>query len=317
MWEGLLKKISLAIAAILGFSLSACAPPGGGSGDSGPDPESYKRDLLRSDLQLLNSTDSSLLAEYDTNNNRVLTKIFGGASGSSLLNFYNTRVSYVFTQKEIENASLKISSKTGGVNAEAKLRTSGRNLGTALWYKGLVDRLDLTAMVAGHTIPITSTRVGIVEFGDGYSRTDEAGTPYPPEFRNMIMLHEARHSDCTGGVTEADIDLMRNAEGTNFAAAGFNKFRCGHIHQKCPADHQYAGKEACDLHPWGAYAVGTIYIYAILPKYKNTKVGEFLEAQAIDQANRAVGRVDKMISGVYGEPDMSSSGYLGGTIGDR
>ncbi|MEQ1877388.1 MAG: hypothetical protein ABL958_12150 [Bdellovibrionia bacterium] len=309
-----MKKISIGAIIIVGLIANGCGVGGGGGGS---DPDAYKRDLLKADLQELDVSDTTYLTTYDRENGGVISKLFGGTRGADLLNYFRTRVTYTFTKQEIENGSMQLSAAgTFPIDASSTLTVGARNIGTALWYQGLVERKAVTITVAGQTIAVRSTRTGIIEFGDGYRRTNpKTLTDYPSEFRNMIMLHEARHSDCTGGVSDPDIEIIRQAGG-ELSASGFTRFMCGHLHQNCPTGHQYAGKPVCDLHPWGAYAIGALYVRAALLKYKGQPQEDVLRAAAIDQANRAIPELTKMINGDFGNPDMSSSGYTGSTNGD-
>lgn len=312
-----MKKFSYITLVILGLLLAiGCAPED--KKDDGIDHDLYKRELYQSDIKTLESTETiPELIKFDQNNRNIISKIFGGTRGIDLVSYLKTRVSLTYTEKELKNARQKVASRTGvsykATSADSDTMVGAMNIGTALWLQSLEDRTNVTVNFGGQITPITSSRVGIVVFGEGYARTNSQGKEYPAEMRNMIMVHEARHSDCTGGITEADVELLRKAKDNDIQATGFTKFSCGHTHQKCPSNHQYAGKLICDVHPWGSYAIGAIYVKAMLPKYED---GSFersvLNALYIDQKNRALNDVDQMLNGAFGDPNMSSSGYTGG-----
>ncbi len=308
-----MKKLPILLIAALALTLNACGGGGGGSKDTENEPD--LRILQKADLEALNATDSTDLRKFDDENYGVLTKVFGGTKGSDLLGYFRTRVSHSFNSYEMKSARLTVASEVSSIPVSAedeKLTIAAKNMGTAYWYASAVEKKKMVLLVGDERIPIDSTRVGIIEFGPAYRKyVPDSTVEFPPEFRNMILLHEARHSDCTGGITETDLDYIRANDGPEQFGSGFKKHKCGHIHQTCPSNHTYKGKPVCDLHPWGAYAIGAIYARAMLPKYIGTRYARFLRAQAIDQAERAVGDLDKMIKGGYGEPDMSSSGVTG------
>ncbi|HEX4923434.1 MAG TPA: hypothetical protein VFV50_05090 [Bdellovibrionales bacterium] len=336
-----MKKFSLLYVVALGLILNAC---GGGGGSSDPYPEPDKRQLEADDLQVLNATDTYELRSYDQRNNGIITKVFGGTTGADLVRFYRERITYAVTEDELNRSDLRMSrftytnwAKDGNSSsaffAPAALTVGAANIGTMVWYLSLLEREPVTVRVANYTVNVTSSRVGLMMFGEGYRKyvegADEPGLEYPAELRNMILIHEARHSDCTGGVRQSDLEVMRRAKNSKDFEKSYTRWTCGHLHRTCPEYHEYEGKRVCDRGEWGAYAIGAIYARAVLPKFSGTRYERYMRAQAIDQANRvqiATGEpaysskandsFPELLSGrgktgkYYGTPDMTSSGLL-------
>ncbi|MGE0631624.1 MAG: hypothetical protein AB7O96_04410 [Pseudobdellovibrionaceae bacterium] len=121
------------------------------------------------------------------------------------------------------------------------------------------------------------------------------------------LVHEARHSDCTGGLKTSFINTYinnhiqqktwRNAESA-----------CLHYHNKCPVGHDMAGEVACDTHLWGAYAAGGMFNLLVDTKCTNCTTAEKYEAMldSQDQFDRVI-QVDKILDESAPWPDMTHS----------
>jgi hypothetical protein len=69
----------------------------------------------------------------------------------------------------------------------------------------------------------------------------------------------------------------------------------------------YAGYPACDVHPWGAYAVGAIFQEALINSASTPDEKRILQVMAIDSYSRLIGiKRRDLLDGKYGEPDMTS-----------
>jgi hypothetical protein len=143
--------------------------------------------------------------------------------------------------------------------------------------------------------------------GEGYvgstqSRDGKRTITFPPEYRQAILVHEARHSDCTGGISQTDLQTLRDAQNDDVTNALVAHMHCGHLHVKCPAGHEYAGLQACDNEAWGAYTVGEMYYRGVREDPNISGENRALaDAVIVDYKSRSLVPRDGMA-------DMSSSG---------
>jgi hypothetical protein len=159
--------------------------------------------------------------------------------------------------------------------------------------------------IGAREIPLTSSRVGIVKMGELYAKKKRSGAyVLPSVMRQSTLIHEARHSDCTGGITKADIERYKQDE-------MIENSKCGYMHSICPKGHQYEGYYACDDMAWGAYSVEAVYTAFVDKSCGNCTEAEkqVALAGAIDALSRVM-VADDMLAGKLGEPDMSSSGVI-------
>ena len=148
-------------------------------------------------------------------------------------------------------------------------------------------------------LELDSSHVGIIQLGAGYKEKFA-----PSIVRQSTLIHEARHSDCTGGIKRSVLDdLLKGIFPENSS--------CGHLHVKCPAGHDYAGYMACDKGAWGAYAVEAVYGSVISKTCTNCSETEKQIAliSALDSVSRVL-VLDDMLAGRLGPPDMTSSGVI-------
>ena len=159
--------------------------------------------------------------------------------------------------------------------------------------------------------------------GPGYIReaqNDEGKTfELPTEYRQATLVHEARHSDCTGGVSQAALNVARNSRNIIEFVNNYPAMNCGHLHTMCPAWHEFKDLPACDRHFWGAYAVG--YVFAAAKQDPNSTgfrdvLLRYMENDSASRllyltkgTNRIID-VEPMLNGQYGLPDMTSSGIV-------
>jgi hypothetical protein len=168
----------------------------------------------------------------------------------------------------------------------------------------------------GINIPIDSTRAGLMFIGPGYTDQlkvkDKEGQirvkPLSVLYRTAILVHEARHSDCTGGLTRADLAVLKQVFQGHRDMEDYNAIDCGHLHVICPRGHDYGGHPACDSKPWGAYAVGAVFAQGAAAAAASVKEQAELEADAVDSFSRLLIDLRAWKNGVYGLPDLSSTG---------
>jgi hypothetical protein len=284
--------------------------------------------LYNSDINAISRVDASQqsILEYDRTNNRLFTKIFGGTTSYDVQNYYNERIRYALTLEDLEKVGINQQLPGQGwakppkpsnpqpKPTEPKARKAeiaAMNFSTLLWLQSVVAGTPLVLEMNGRQIPIESTRGGIMLFGSGYRptvpTTDGGSLPLPPEYRQAILMHEARHSDCTGGLSTRELEIMRNAETSADFERQIPQLRCGHLHVVCPPKHDYAGIAACDLEKFGAYRVGTVYLGALVEAQTDEIAKTLLMMAEVDSESRNIG---SPTSGgeESDDPDMSSSG---------
>lgn len=234
--------------------------------------------------------------------------IFGGRDSTAALRFLDERVNYVIGENvDFADRIREDRSGTQRINALSdeteKAVTMASNIGTALWMiEATNPQLPIAVQLGTKTIPINSPRIGLVQLGAGYTMEEtKMGALITPAIRIGTLIHESRHSDCTGGL---DLSTVRQLlEGTLTEGA-----LCGHLHATCPADHDLAGLPGCDAQPWGAYAVEAFFSREIALNCKNCTELERQQAlmATVDSFSRVL-ILPEMIAGEYGEPDMTSS----------
>lgn len=284
-----------------------------------------ERDLVLKDL------DRALHLRIEASSGSYFDKAFSGTDQSDLIQYLRDRIRYVLSESTDVNSRLSLGQadalafprlldQTGRVgydsgSGEGSGNGPGNghvylvalNIGTALWFDALAaGASSATISVGGQKIPINSSRAGIIQLGNGYSLKSEGSElhAFSPVVRISTFVHEARHSDCTGGLSNQDIGCIRSGELPG-------NLGCGHLHVMCPAGHPYAGVTACDDSPWGAYSIQAIFDANLEKNCTNCSLAEKIEAQAV--ALDAIDRVliaKPMLSGQYGDPDMRSRGLL-------
>lgn len=174
-------------------------------------------------------------------------------SGSDLLSWYRTRVSFMVGESfdYAEQASIvgslsyrpQLFSTTQLGNElldQNSLTTIMVNIGSALYRYGKLNSEILTLDVGGQTIYIKSPRVGVIQIAEGlFTSWSVRGTDRDTLANSLIRLsvyfHEARHSD-------------GNGDNVTFP------------HAKCPDWHDYAGNYSCDSAANGPYVVDSIML---------------------------------------------------------
>lgn len=312
----LLTLLTLAVA--LGFS--ACMPPRENSKPIDTQPRDPKI-LVQNDLAAF----ATMAPVADTgwalpSTVRAFAKIFGGTDGAALRAFIDQRIHYYFSQTEFENAKASsFDRRYDGWNKDPeenkRMKDAGAvvrasNIGASLFYIGMINRQPITLYKENTAIPIDSPRVGIMLIGPGYQESvktkDGRTIQLPPSYRQAILVHEARHSDCTGGLKDSDLEIARTAKTAREYNENFTRHTCAHLHTYCPEGHEFAGLAACDKHPWGAYSVAAVFQSALSQSTQGIE-RRLLEAGAIDAYSRLI-TIDKqkMLNEEYGEPDMTS-----------
>ena len=286
-------------------------------------PNPVAKALVQTDLQQLNELSPAGGQNFDrTFPFGYFSKIFGGYTGQDVLHYLSDRI-HLFSDRSDLRISPNSFRYTGwitdpineggtpsvdfawGIQSQ-RVQLGAANFGVQLWLQGLIDGVQFRGSVDGTRFVVDSSRVGIMVIGSGYKEALDQ-VSLPPAFRQSILVHEARHSDCTGGITQADITLARNAHSSREFEAAFKSRSCGHLHVFCPPGHEYHGLPACDHDPWGAYAIGAIYSKATSSTLSGVD-REIMMINTADSISRLLYDFDAMIAGKFGTPDMSSAG---------
>jgi hypothetical protein len=221
-------------------------------------------------------------------------KIFGSPDNSGVMRYLSERVHYILPR------AAKLDSRLS--HSTFRVYTLALNVGTMLWFEAMGDSPKPYSLRVGQTlVPIQSSRVGIIQLGEGYTLKDASPALTSPILRIATLIHEARHSDCTGGISSSDLEKLLTGDDPD-------KSNCGHLHVRCPEGHRYDGVYACDDEAWGAYSVEATYLTGIIKKCSNCSAEEKAIATTLfaDSLDRVIPATE-MLAGKLGDPDMSSS----------
>ena len=211
-----MKKLSWVV--IFALGASGCNSDSKNQEGAVPPPLS-QIELYHSDYASLSAISGDTLSPFESLKPGLLSKIFGGMDGPAFVTYFNARVHYVYQQDadvSISPQSFTHTNWSKVATAESGVVMGAVNLGTALWFMGLLDRTPVTLFAGGETIPLNSSRTGLVILGPGYKERsmrleDGSAANVPPAYRQATLMHEARHSDCTGGIRQQDLEVARAA----------------------------------------------------------------------------------------------------------
>lgn len=305
------------------FAVSCGGGGGGGSSSSNPQPEeggstggtstggtsggstggssavdiTYDKDLTTSERKALDSS-LNAIAKYGIDGSKVkyFSQIFGGNNSSSVVKYLETRVNYALSESTDLNSRIAISA---GVNALHAFEIFASNPSTPLWYFAKSSEpANVMFIINDKPVDITSSRIGVMQFGSLYSQS-------APSVQAATLVHEARHSDCTGGATAADVERAGRGESPQ-------NHECGHLHDICPPGHPAEGIAGCESLPWGAYIIDAIYSAAIMGACDTCSETDKQAAEINfnDVIQRPLYDIQKLLNGDFGPPDMSSSNQV-------
>lgn len=259
---------------------------------------------------------TNLKALQINSNDPWMQKIFGGGTGADVFKYLNERVNY-FVPWTVDIGNRVWGGVYSPPPAEVKdsegnivAALGAYNIGTDLFFVNMRDYYDFVTYFMFHgtrRLDLTHMRIGLVEIGPRYfSRLNpnnkKERIPTSRIERMAFLIHEARHSDCTGGLNDADFDRVR-------ARRPIENKLCGYEHVKCPPGHKYAGVVACEDLKWGSYAVEAMFLTAVVSGCQNCTTEEMTEAQQLLEDRKArVLNWDRLMTGELGAPDMGSGG---------
>lgn len=227
-------------------------------------------------------------------------KTFSNNGKIDVLKFIDDRIGYIIGANTSIDSRFSYTSQTG--NNSGKAVTIATNIGTAVWLETIAQRRAIEFFINNSAVPVTDPRVGIIRLAEGYTNYDGEGRPMNPVARTTVLIHEARHSDCTGGLTDRDV--------LNLTVGQLPENRsCGHLHTICESG-DYEGLAACDGREWGSYAIGWLYANEFRDNCANCTeaMKQTARVVAIDALLRVgEGRAAAMVARTLPAPDLSST----------
>lgn len=238
--------------------------------------------------------------------NSIFSKVFGGTDAKAVLTYIDDRLNYMISfdqdlDKLIEqtDATARVRDEKEDSKTPSRAMILGVNPSFPVWLMEIVTQAQSKGKkhaelrINGTLRPIESSYVGVFQLGDSYNKV-------PSVVRTGTIVHEARHSDCTGGLYIEDAVAMLKGKTPK-------SHSCGNLHVNCPKGHSYEGLPACDGQPWGAYAVGAIYASAVASSdgLSEEEIQQ-AKAEALDSFSRVLNLKD-MMDGKLGSPDMVNS----------
>jgi hypothetical protein len=248
-----------------------------------PEVAPEKRELLVQDLKQMESR------PFAAGGSSWFARAFGGTGSAAVAGYLDLRVHYVLSETADIKSKLEIIPGLGLVN-------TAQNVGTSLWLMQVADPLTQRRLRVGDTlVPLDDPRMGVIQLGPAF--TDDLSSVH----RSATLVHEARHSDCTGGLLKEDLATVKKGKQPPHPA-------CGHFHVVCPAGHDLAGFSACDNHAWGAYAVAGLYTAAIGESCAGCSEEDIQSglAASVESFSRVL-VLKNLLQGKLGAPDMSST----------
>lgn len=264
------------------------------------------RDTIKRDIR------SMANFNFNISSHDPFRQVFGPDGSKSVVRYLDERINYVigpdpsisqFVSSTRSNdgriGAIPVRSRAAPANyaeEEGEAALKAQNIGLELWLlQEAAGPASMSFTLDGSTIPISSPRIGLFRIYQGYLQ----------DFfiENIsILIHEARHSDCSGGLDQALIEAIRDGDMNTPS-------RCGHRHSVCPAGHVYADLPACDAFAWGAYSVQALWLSHVANHCQNCRSRDQILARAmLADAISRVPNFEQMIQGRQGPPDMTSAG---------
>jgi hypothetical protein len=274
---------------------------------SPPPSPATPKEQASADLAAIASLNSGALSYNNKSYDDVLYLVFGGTRGTDVQSYINERLHHYFSLEERQSASFEPNIIEDSSDDEnSTVQTLAINIGTGYWYAGLMAGVTLTMNIGGDSLVLDSPRVGIMQINPGYMMSLDDGmggkTPIPQLSRQATIVHEARHSDCARAPSDEELEIIQSP----WAMEKYDNFSCGFLHVICSGG-DYDGAAACDRDPWGAYAVGIIFIDANMNGLSGTDyaVMEYIYG---DYIGRLEYNYSDLLNGKLGSPKMWSIG---------
>lgn len=261
------------------------------------DPSLRKKEmeLLRTDVRTLAGL------KFEGNPSLWYGKAFG-TDASAGLKFLDTRVNYILSERvALDSRLTTIDGDTTHGIFDDTVVTMAVNVGAAAYmiaaldaYTAGLSKPRVAFKIGKAKVPVLSTRVGIIQLGEGY--TPERGVVT----RVGTLIHEARHSDCPKKFSDQELAALA----LGVIPRGSS---CGNTHAICPAGHEFEGYSACDGHAWGSYAIEGVFQAEVASRCTNCTEAQKQAAviNAMDSYSRVLD-LNGLLAGKYGDPDMTT-----------
>jgi hypothetical protein len=253
-----------------------------------------ERTLFKEDIRFLQTV------SFKPDPEGYFFKTFSSNGALNIMKFIDDRIGYIIGVDTSIDSRFSYTSDTG--NGGGKAVTIATNIGMAVWLDTIAQKRPIQFFINNTSVPVNDPRVGIIRLGEGYTNYDGEGTPMNTVARSTVLIHEARHSDCTGGLSQKDVqNLVLDKLPENRS--------CGHLHTICESG-DYEGLAACDGREWGSYAIGWLYANEFKSNCDNCNeaMRQTARVVAIDSLLRVgEGRAAAMLAKTLPPPDLSST----------
>ncbi len=246
--------------------------------------------------------------------------IFGTCSDTAVKRYIQARVKKYITFTQEKYATIQPErvryekfkdSTTGAASKSTRNATVGVNLSSGVWFTGQVNEIPMRICLANECFDVDSLQNALIAVPDNYRNSipECSNKRYARAnqiLRQGVLVHEARHADCTGGMAQATLDKARTALNRGQFLQGVDA-TCTHWHAPCETGN-YQDLPACDNHAWGAYTMSLVYYMAARENAKTPSVeNDLLKMLIKDMRSRLNFRYAAMLRGDLGAPDMSHS----------
>lgn len=215
--------------------------------------------------------------------------VFGGTSGHDVNTYFNQRIKIAIPKEKYANATYSMTKRlqpewlldpdkspsllTQSSFSQQPVRGSivAINVGAQFGLAAKINQTTLRLHLSNSFIDIASTRSGIIvldKYREGFYHDAKNNISFffPKEFRLATLVHEARHSDCTGGINPSLRDIIYKSKSYHelLSQMPSGQLNCTHSHATCPPGHALAGVDGCDKDVWGPYGIQSIYLMGLL-----------------------------------------------------
>lgn len=254
--------------------------------------------------------------KFEKKPSRAYIKIFEGEALADSAKYLADRVHFIAAStSEVRKPKAlgSVTSFQGGSKGKPSLVAS--NLSIPLWLRfqsgSLLSVID-TEEPRQQIIP-DHPRSGVIVISESFHS-------WTPASQLSILVHEARHSDCTGGLRRATLQSVRNLD-PDQQLTEMQGDSCGHFHVACPVGHDIAGMINCDGQTWGSHTIQYVFARELSKNCVGCTAGEVEQVGKLarESAERILDvpkevrgdleKLDEHLSSVAaGKPDMESAG---------
>lgn len=234
--------------------------------------------------------------------------VFKSQETHGIKNYLNERVHYFFSLSNNNTGHLTTQREEQELEPIPELNRTilAVNVGMSYWFS-MLRGLGNAFTFDGEVVPIRNPRVGLVGFGSAHFNEKRVS-------RISTIIHEARHSDCTGGLNQNDLKKILDGQEDRVNPS------CGHPHSRCSADmvledgkrHPLAGQVACDGGEYGPYFIEALYTAQIAEGFCTSCSEEDVQVAMISMYD-SLSRVTKLqdfVAGNWAKPNMTSTGVI-------